>query len=212
LAGLRRGRYVVRAEAPTARTGEVVARLPGNEQVWVEVRLDPGGRPAASPGGIEELPGDGQPETPIPEEPTGGGSGIYEMPAEGEPPEIPIPEETDEPPRRPANAGGRPAPSLGRIRFVYSGRRYVVGGEAYPDSLILLPDRSLLEVRSWLESDPPQPVGLRELGFVVEAFVEDGIEELPGEGGSPESLIPEEPTREQKFQGRPGTVRITRRN
>ena len=57
-------------------------------------------------------------------------------------------------------------PVKGQIRFDYKGMDYEVDIDVY-DSVthrILLPDRTLLRVDSWLESNPPQPGRLTEIG------------------------------------------------
>jgi len=57
-------------------------------------------------------------------------------------------------------------PVKGQIRFDYKGMDYEVDIDVY-DSVthrILLPDRTLLKVDSWLESNPPQPRRLTEIG------------------------------------------------
>lgn len=49
------------------------------------------------------------------------------------------------------------------IEFMYEGTRYTVPYRAYDLNRIVLPDRRVLEANNWLESDPPQPEGLREV-------------------------------------------------
>jgi len=84
--------------------------------------------------GLDEFPGVGD-ETPIPEEV--GGEGLDELPGDDEPVAEPSPD----------------------IMFRYANNSYAVGMEAYfnPSRRLLLPDRTLLRVEGWLESDPPQP-------------------------------------------------------
>lgn len=49
------------------------------------------------------------------------------------------------------------------IIFEFDGQRYRVPMEAYDYDFIKLPDGRVLEVDGWLESDPPQPMGLTVL-------------------------------------------------
>ena len=42
------------------------------------------------------------------------------------------------------------------IRFEWDGKKYIIGGEAYDCSHIVLPDGTVLENIVWIETLPPQ--------------------------------------------------------
>lgn len=51
-----------------------------------------------------------------------------------------------------------------KIRLCYDNEDYEVEMEAYDKNLdILLPDGRVLSVNGWLESYPPQPMGIKEV-------------------------------------------------
>lgn len=54
------------------------------------------------------------------------------------------------------------------IDFTYDGKKYTVSSKAYDLNCIVLPDRRVLEADKWLESYPPQPVGLHEINHLFQ--------------------------------------------
>ena len=52
------------------------------------------------------------------------------------------------------------------ITFVWKGKNYTVESRAYDLSRIVLPDGTVLQVTSWLESYPPQVGGAEEVNHL----------------------------------------------
>lgn len=54
---------------------------------------------------------------------------------------------------------------FGEIHFEYEGKKYKVNGAAYSSRVCYLPnDGDLIEFTGWLESNPPRPTGIKNLG------------------------------------------------
>lgn len=62
------------------------------------------------------------------------------------------------------------------INFAFDGKRYTVSSKAFDLDLIILPDgRAIQASGGWLESYPPQPVGLVEVPHLFQALNPDEI-------------------------------------
>ena len=54
------------------------------------------------------------------------------------------------------------------IEFFFEGKKYQVEDSAYYRSLIVLPNKIVIQPTSWLESNPPVAVGLRRVPILLE--------------------------------------------
>jgi len=162
--GLSPGRYLIRAIAE-GWIGSAEAKLLVGASAVVEVPVE-ATNPRRWRQSFDELESDAPPEIPIPEQ-TDDEEGVKELPGDEES-EIPVPEQpTGEIDELPGDDQTTPGPKSSEpdIRFTYEGENYVVGADVYPQELILLPDKTLLKVRGWLETSPPRPSGLTEVSY-----------------------------------------------